>query len=78
MKITIEILSSYYEGEWIDEDGDCIPPSENKVYEVLRKAYADRSWFAGDMAIFVAAELNEMAREGNMRQVSRLDKCYDL
>ena len=35
MKITIEIPSHFYETEWIDEDGNSIPPGPNKAREVL-------------------------------------------
>ena len=75
MKITIEIPSSYYEGNWIDEDGNVIPPSTNKALEALATAETDWKDFAFEMADILGEKLKEMSEE-HEKENAHLEKSF--
>ena len=50
MKVTIEIPSNYYEGEWIGDDSSVISSTTNKAYETPAVVETDWKDFAFEMA----------------------------
>ena len=75
MKVTIEIPSNYYEGEWIGDDGSVIPSTTNKAHETLALAETDWKDFAFEMADILRVKLLEMSEEHEKKN-AHLDKCF--
>ena len=75
MKVTIEIPSNYYEGEWIGDDGSVIHSTTNTAYETLAAAETDWKHFAFEMADIIGEKLKEISDEHEKRN-THLEKCY--
>ena len=61
MKVTIEIPSSYYEGDWVNEYEDTIPVRNNRSQEIIDVTQTGWNEFAFEMANLITRKFRKMS-----------------